>query len=320
MAETLDEFRGQPSYNLWTKTCGGWRRSAADLAVGRPRSHQQLVGSKDLSADARYTEKHVPLLIGRATRAFLEYAPMRWHTQESPNACTGTCPSGRCWTCTCWTCAATAAATPSTGSRSRAPTPLSSGRAQIEWLKSKLAASRATWKVIAADMPLGLVVGDGTDAAGAPSLRKRRQRDGPPLGREFEIAELLAFIKQQRIGNVVWLTADVHYCAAHHYDPSARSSRTSSRSGSSSSGPLNAGSFGPDALDNTFGPQVVFQKAPPAPNTSPSPGCSSSVKRASTMRPGDDGELKDLDGTPCFPSGCTRDSSPLSGKTTEASA
>ena len=29
------------------------------------------------------------------------------------------------------------------------------------------------------------------------------------------------------------------------------------------SGPLNAGTFGPNQLDNTFGPQVVFQKAPP---------------------------------------------------------
>ena len=33
--------------------------------------------SKDLSADARYTEKNVPLLVARGTRAFLEYAPMR---------------------------------------------------------------------------------------------------------------------------------------------------------------------------------------------------------------------------------------------------
>ncbi|MBI4472077.1 MAG: alkaline phosphatase, partial [Acidobacteria bacterium] len=27
-------------------------------------------------------------------------------------------------------------------------------------------------------------------------------------------------------------------------------------------GPLNAGTFGPSALDNTFGPQVVYQKFP----------------------------------------------------------
>lgn len=37
-------------------------------------------------------------------------------------------------------------------------------------------------------------------------------------------------------------------------------------------GPLNAGSFGPNALDKTFGPEVVFEKAPPAQNTSPLAG------------------------------------------------
>jgi alkaline phosphatase D len=31
------------------------------------------------------------------------------------------------------------------------------GRVQTRWLKSRLLASTATWKVIAADMPLGLV-------------------------------------------------------------------------------------------------------------------------------------------------------------------
>jgi alkaline phosphatase D len=30
------------------------------------------------------------------------------------------------------------------------------------------------------------------------------------------------------------------------------------------SGPLHAGTFGPSALDDTFGPTVIFQKAPPA--------------------------------------------------------
>jgi alkaline phosphatase D len=38
-------------------------------------------------------------------------------------------------------------------------------------------------------------------------------------GREFEIADVLRFIKRKEIRNVVWLTADVHYCGAHYYDP-----------------------------------------------------------------------------------------------------
>ena len=38
------------------------------------------------------------------------------------------------------------------------------------------------------------------------------------------------------------------------------------------SGPLNAGTFGPNALDDTFGPQVVYQKTSPTPNAPPSAG------------------------------------------------
>ena len=63
--------------------------------------------------------------------------------------------------------------------------------------------------------------------------------------------------------NVVWLTADVHYCAAHHYDPGKAKFQDFAPFWEFVSGPLNAGSFGPNALDDTFGPQVVFQKAPP---------------------------------------------------------
>lgn len=36
-------------------------------------------------------------------------------------------------------------------------------------------------------------------------------------------------------------------------------------------GPLNAGSFGPNSTDGTFGPQVVFAKAPPAGQVNLSP-------------------------------------------------
>ena len=43
--------------------------------------------------------------------------------------------------------------------------------------------------------------------------------DGPPRGRELEIADLLSFIKHAGIRNTLWLTADVHYTAAHYYDP-----------------------------------------------------------------------------------------------------
>ena len=82
----------------------------------------------------------------------------------------------------------------------------------------------------------------------------------------------MRFIKHEDVRNVVWITADVHYCAAHYYDPNRARFQEFAPFWEFVAGPLHAGSFGPNALDDTFGPQVVFQKAPPAANTPPSGG------------------------------------------------
>jgi alkaline phosphatase D len=86
--------------------------------------------------------------------------------------------------------------------------------------------------------------------------------NGPPHGRELEIADLLAFIKHAGIRNTVWLTADVHYTAAHYYDPDKAAFQDFEPFWEFVSGPIHAGSFGPNAPDNTFGPQLVYVKAP----------------------------------------------------------
>jgi alkaline phosphatase D len=135
------------------------------------------------------------------------------------------------------------------------------GAAQLDWLKRELKASRATWKVIAADMPLGLVVFD--DFRTRSGSEAVAQGDGPPLGRELEFAGLLGWMKQEGIRNTVWLTADVHYTAAHRYDPACAVFTEFDPFWEFVSGPLHAGTFGPNGLDPTFGPEVVFQKAPP---------------------------------------------------------
>ena len=70
----------------------------------------------------------------------------------------------------------------------------------------------------------------------------------------------------------MWLTADVHYTAAHHYAPERASFRDFRPFWEFVSGPLNAGAFGPNQLDPTFGPEAVFVAAPPRQNTSPAEG------------------------------------------------
>ena len=132
------------------------------------------------------------------------------------------------------------------------------GAAQLAWLKRELVASDATWKVIAADMPIGLFSEDGI-ALG----------DGPPQRREHEIANLLSFMKRAGIRNVVWLTADMHYTAAHHYDPNRAVFQDFEPFWEFVSGPLHAGTWAPAPLDNTFGPKAMFQKGCSGENLAP---------------------------------------------------
>src|SRR5262249_22123892 len=98
------------------------------------------------------------------------------------------------------------------------------------------------------------------------------QGDGPPRGREFEIVDILSFIKRAPVRNTLWLTADVHYTAAHYYDPNKAVFQDFEPFWEFVSGPIHAGSFPQNQLDNTFGPQRVYVKAPSAPNQPPSEG------------------------------------------------
>jgi len=95
---------------------------------------------------------------------------------------------------------------------------------------------------------------------------------GAPLGKELEIAGVLSALKRNRVKNVVWLTADVHYCAAHHYSPERAGFADFDPFWEFVAGPINAGSFGPGELDGTFGPERVFYKTGAYANQSPRTG------------------------------------------------
>ncbi|HLT60091.1 MAG TPA: alkaline phosphatase D family protein, partial [Microlunatus sp.] len=64
----------------------------------------------------------------------------------------------------------------------------------------------------------------------------------------------------------------VHYTAAHHYSPDRAACTDFDPFWEFVSGPLNAGAFGPNTLDPTFGPRAEFGAAAPRANTSPAEG------------------------------------------------
>jgi alkaline phosphatase D len=76
------------------------------------------------------------------------------------------------------------------------------------------------------------------------------------------MASLLRFIRRERIRNTVWVTADVHYAAAHHYAPERAAFTDFDPFWEFVAGPMHAGTFGPNGLDATFGPEVRFSSIP----------------------------------------------------------
>ncbi len=266
VAETLEEFRGRYRYNLLDAP---FRRFLAEVPMLAQWDDHETLNNwypGEILDDPRYAEKDVNTLAKRARRAFLDYLPMIRRDEPIYRVC----PQGPLLDVFLLDERTYRGA--NSANRQTEPGPASAflGRAQLDWLKSALKGSRARWKVIASDMPIGLVVRDGASAFEAVA----NGDPGPPSGRELEIAELLAFVKAADIRNVVWITADVHYAAAHHYDPSRARTPDFRPFWEFVAGPLHAGTFGPGELDPTFGPELKFSAIPPGtkPNRPPSDG------------------------------------------------
>ena len=274
VAETLNEYRGRYRYNLMDANV---RRMASEVPqIWQWDDHEvsnNWSDSKDLSADARYTEKNVPLLVARATKAFHEYAPLRRTADVESERVYRHLPQGPLLDLFVVDMRSYRGPNSSNLQTTEDASSAFLGRPQIAWLLAGLKQSKSVWKVIAADMPIGLHVADGKDAQGQDKWEAiANGQDGKPLGREIEIAHLLREIKKAGIKNVVWLTADVHYTAAHYFDPAKAQFTDFSPFWEFVSGPLNAGGFGPNKTDATFGMQVMYQKAPTEVNAPPSSG------------------------------------------------
>ena len=270
VAETIEEFRGNYKYNLLDEHVRCFNGDVAQYVQWDDHEVTNNWFAERILEDARYTVKSCALLAARAKRAMFEFTPLVGHAIDSERVYRAV---RRGPLLDVFMLDMRSYRGPNSENRQATLDDEARilGRAQAAWLKRELLASRATWKVIAADMPLGLVVRH--DAARGWGSEAVAQGDGPPLGRELEIADLLRFIKLNGIRNVIWITADVHYCATHLYDPARAQFQDFAPFYEFVSGPLHAGGFGPNPLDNTFGPQVVFTRNPGGrTNVSPTEG------------------------------------------------
>jgi alkaline phosphatase D len=243
IAQTLAEFRGNYKYNLLDKNLLAFNAEVPMLAQWDDHEVTNDWCPGEALGWRGYVDKSILTLTARGCRAFHEFMPMRETLAEA----------GRIYRKVSYgplldiflldmRSYRTVYGEDGSAAAILGPT-------QMSWLKRELMSSQATWKIIAADLPLGVVSGDAI-----------AQGDGAPRGRECEIADLLVFIKHAGIRNTVWITADMHYTAAHYYDPNAAVFQDFEPFWEFISGPIHAGTWRPQQLDNTFGPRAIFQK------------------------------------------------------------
>ena len=263
VAQELDDFRARFAYNLQDSHVRALSAEVPILAQWDDHeTHNNWWPGQQLD-DPRYQQRNASQLAAYGRQAAFEWTPI----SRGPQAANGTSPVNRVVSygplLDVVVVDLRSFRTPNDDNRGGRRAMM--GETQARWLVETLASSRAKWKIVACDQPLGVVIPDGPNGERQEGYGNG---PGPALGRELELAEVLSGLAARGVKNVVWLTADVHYAAAHHYDPD----RATLAAGSAPfrafwefvAGPLHAANGDPKPLDPTFGPELRFQWAAPA--------------------------------------------------------
>src|SRR6202040_752467 len=197
VAETLDEFRAAHKYNFLD---GNVRAFNAEVPIFVQWDDHEVTNnwSPSKQLPAAYKERDITLLAARAARAFHEMYPIRESLNEP----------GRVYRALNYGPHLDVFMLDERSYRGPngpnqqtiyGPDAYFLGPDQLSWLKRALLNSRATWKVIASDMPLSLIVyDDATNKKGSEAFAKG---DGPPRGPELETADLLRSTKEPAAPN-----------------------------------------------------------------------------------------------------------------------
>jgi alkaline phosphatase D len=258
VAETLADFRGRHRYNLLDDNVRRFHQSVPMVAQWDDHETTNNWWPGHTVADPAYRrEKSCDVLAARSRRAWQEYQPIaldhlngRGTTGFAEALIYRKVSRGAHLDVFCL------------DQRSyRGPNDVPEGQAekglmgeaQTEWLIREVSKSRATWKVISADQPLSINarLHDDRDSYA-------NHLDGTPKGREAELARVLSAFKANGVRNVVWVTADVHYTAAHHYDPSRAAYTDFDPFWEFVSGPLHGSTFPAKDVDTTFGAKIHY--------------------------------------------------------------
>ena len=141
------------------------------------------------------------------------------------------------------------------------------GSEQIEWLKTGLMNSSAIWKIISSDIPISVPSGANASILGRDGWANGNETNfSSETGFERELQQLLRFLDDSNIENIVFVTTDVHFPANILYDIDANNDGDKLIFYELISGPLSAFRFGTPGgapipkLDNTFNPTILYEE------------------------------------------------------------
>ena len=258
VAETLDDFRGYYRYGLLDQPTRRFQQVTPHIYTWDDHEVKNDWWPGQKIRNRRYTQRSIDELAKASKKAFFEYTPLpsEWlryqkiyrslfinrlievfvldsRSYRGPNTVEA--------------------------HQSKEANSLSQywGPEQLKWLKTALLRSKAIWKVIVCPQPLSLIISSGSERYDGFSSGSSRLS-----GREFEINDLLSFVHQHKIQNLTWLTADVHYAAAHHFHPDRATVGPFIPFWEFIAGPLNAATLRPRRMDPTFGGHVEFTSVP----------------------------------------------------------
>lgn len=253
VAQTLDDFRGAHLYARHAREVRDFAGTTPTFAIWDDHEvRNNWFPGQTLTGDPRYRETNIDTLAAFARRAMLEHAPevraadapmyrsVRWGARLELFLLDGRGHRTKNWPAP--------------------PEEAFFGPAQMAWLASALTASTATWKVIACNMPLGLVI-DEREPDGSVGFDGVGNGNGLPKGREVELARLFSTLARAGTKNLVFVTADVHFAAAHRFDAEKAQHKEMPTFHEFIAGPLHASAFGRKALDDTFGVEVLYVNA-----------------------------------------------------------
>ena len=141
------------------------------------------------------------------------------------------------------------------------------GDEQLKWLEQSLSNSSATWKVVSSDVPISVPTGANASILGRDGWANGNDTGfSNKTGFERQLHELLKYLDDRNVKNIVFVTTDVHFPANIRYEVDANNDGDRLTFHELISGPLSAFRFGTPGgvpipqLDTTFDPQILYKE------------------------------------------------------------